>query len=419
MNFKVFLVVLFIFTKAISQETRSEVHFNIVANENENLFLKANDNGQFNKPESKINIVNSFVSKRNKYQTYSLLSLGSNVNILYFDVKVNSKFGAIHFGKILPQTNKNSLKSEMVFSLNAEGIPGISYYSPEIQFKNNTILFEIYQGKFQSQDNYSDGPLLHYKSLELKNKFKRFETSYKIQHAVQFGGKTFYGKSIPVTPKIFFDVLTGGGGNSSQTVIDQGYKVGNGLGSYTFLLESIRSKTHFAIYYEHYFDDLSGMKFKNFGDGILGFRVEKNNNFFQYEFIDSTNQSGNQHPPGVDSYYWHQTYRFGWTNKNDSLGNIFISPLENRKKIHYLSTKYDLKYFDISIQYAKTKNYVPYNFKNNNKPIENSNRVIESNTFNSIMLSKKVGLNTVSLTYFLDKKAKSFSNIMLSYHLKL
>ena len=30
--------------------------------------------------------------------------------------------------------------------------------------------------------------------------------SFKLQHAVQFGGETFYGKSIPVTPKIFFDV---------------------------------------------------------------------------------------------------------------------------------------------------------------------------------------------------------------------
>ena len=91
----------------------------------------------------------------------------------------------------------------MIFSKNAEGIPGISYYSKPKQFKNNTLLFEIYQGKFQSQDNYSNAPFLHYKSLEVQNQNNRFMISFKLQHAVQFGGETFYGKSIPVTPKIF------------------------------------------------------------------------------------------------------------------------------------------------------------------------------------------------------------------------
>ena len=64
---------------------------------------------------------------------------------------------------------------------------------------------------------------------------------------IPFGGETFYGKSIPVTQ--IFDVLTGIGGNKSQTVIDQGYKVGNGLGSYTFLLKNTNSKINYSIYY--------------------------------------------------------------------------------------------------------------------------------------------------------------------------
>ena len=32
----------------------------------------------------------------------------------------------------------------------------------------------------------------------------------------------------------------------------------------------------------------------------------------------------------------------------------------------------------MSIQSAKEKNYIPYNFKNNNEPIENSNSMINS-----------------------------------------
>ena len=419
MNFKFFLIFLVFFSKVLSQEIKSLINFNIVGNENENLFLSANDNGQFNKIGNQINIQNFYVSKNKKYESYSSISLGSNSNILSLDFKINSKFGSIHLGKILPQTNKNSFKTEMIFSKNAEGIPGISYYSKPKQFKNNTLLFEIYQGKFQSQDNYSNAPFLHYKSLEVQNQNNRFMISFKLQHAVQFGGETFYGKSIPVTPKIFFDVLTGGGGNKSQTVIDQGYKVGNGLGSYTFLLRNTNSKINYSIYYEHYFDDLSGMKLKNLGDGVFGLMLEKNNNYFQYEYIDTTNQSGNQHPPGVDSYYWHQTYRFGWTNKGESLGNIFISPLNNRKRIHHLSVKYHFKHFDMSIQSAKEKNYIPYNFKNNNEPIENSNSMINSNIFSGIILSKKISSNMISLGYYFDNKNKSISNIMLSYQIQL
>ena len=156
MNFKFFLIFLVFFSKVLSQEFKSLINFNIVGNENENLFLSANDNGQFNKIGNQINIQNFYVSKNKKYESYSSISLGSNSNILSLDFKINSKFGSIHLGKILPQTNKNSFKTEMIFSKNAEGIPGISYYSKPKQFKNNTLLFEIYQGKFQSQDNYSN-----------------------------------------------------------------------------------------------------------------------------------------------------------------------------------------------------------------------------------------------------------------------
>ena len=161
------------------------------------------------------------------------------------------------------------------------------------------------------------------------------------------------------------------------------------------------------------------MKLKNLGDGVFGLMLEKNNNYFQYEYIDTTNQSGNQHPPGVDSYYWHQTYRFGWTNKGESLGNIFISPLNNRKRIHHFSVKYHFKYFDMSIQSAKEKNYIPYNFKNNNEPIENSNSMINSNVFSGIILSKKISSNIISLGYYFDNKNKSISNIMVSYQIQL
>ena len=70
MSFKFFLIFLVFFSKVLSQEIKSLINFNIVGNENENFFLSANDNGQFNKIGNQINIQNFYVSKNKKYVSY-------------------------------------------------------------------------------------------------------------------------------------------------------------------------------------------------------------------------------------------------------------------------------------------------------------------------------------------------------------
>jgi len=52
------------------------------------------------------------------------------------------------------------------------------------------------------------------------------------------------------------------------------------------------------------------------------------------ESIISTNQSGKKHPPGIDSYYWHNVYTKGWMHDKFSIGNAFINPTNNRIKFY-------------------------------------------------------------------------------------
>ena len=90
----------------------------------------------------------------------------------------------------------------------------------------------------------------------------------------------------------------------------------------------------------------------NFGDGLLGINVNTSKINFNFEIVDTRNQSGNQHPPGVDSYYYHGVYEFGWSNKGLTLGNSFIHPNSNRKFVYNIGLESIIDNFKLITRYA-------------------------------------------------------------------
>ena len=46
-------------------------------------------------------------------------------------------------------------------------------------------------------------------------------------------------------------------------------------------------------------------------DGLYGYNYKDENKSITIEYLKTTFQSGNIHPPGIDSFYWHIPYTFG------------------------------------------------------------------------------------------------------------
>ena len=107
---------------------------------------------------------------------------------------------------------------------------------------------------------------------------------------------------------------------------------GNHLGFWNFQFNN--EKIRFS--YDKFFDDASGFEFKNGIDGNWNFDFYFTDPSFVRKIginvLHTTDQSGNIHPPGIDSYYWHHVYTYGWRHNSFSYGNPLISPENNRKK---------------------------------------------------------------------------------------
>lgn len=202
----------------------------------------------------------------------------------------------------------------------------------------------IYQEETHTDNNnYSQDVLYHRKYLQLKAAHPSSVVygSLGIDMAAQFGATVYKDDTVYSYPhklEEFFKVLVPlEGGNDSPTY-DQVNITGNQVGSYLFELGYYHSAAwQMRGYYEHLFDDHSGMAFANGADGVWG--IEYSNSLFKgvegvvLEYVVTTNQSGpflwdatDEIPIQVshgDNYYQHLIS--GWAHAGYTQGTPFIS----------------------------------------------------------------------------------------------
>tara|TARA_Y100001970_G_scaffold279460_1_gene386861 strand:- start:1889 stop:3154 length:1266 start_codon:yes stop_codon:yes gene_type:complete len=417
---KILFILIFLISKGLSQN-QNKIQINLFGNDNYTHFLNNNKNGIYSPNKVKSNIIfkNTYINDNFTNLNFHLnWMLNKNgLKILEFHSKYSNKIMNVKVGSFSNEKLYDSpiySSGSMVFSNNAEKIPGIAINSNWINiYRLFEIKAELFQGKFPKQTGYKGGPYLHYKSLLLKRSFNDLSLGFSIQHAVQHGGYDQNNKKIPNTFENYINVFFARSGDESQPGQDQAYKAGNGLGAFTLFMQ----KNNLKLYFEHYFDDKSGVKTLNFGDGLLGIEYLSKNIILNVELIDTTDQSGNRHPPGVDSYYYHDVYKFGWSNNGLTIGNSFISPFSNRKIIYNSNIKLNIKNTSLILQYADSKIFVPYLSKNNNLPYENHNDVLEKNNFLMLGFEKKISLNRMLMVSY--AKEKNRSNFVLSYLIEL
>lgn len=249
----------------------------------------------------------------------------------------------------------------MVWSGNSRPIPQVSVGIPHfvnfpgtngwMQIKGEIsygiFVDDAYQKEHKGEGKpYSKHVLYHRKYLILKfEKEKPFYGSIGIDMAAQFGGTIYdnpnFKTSVTKFPsgiKSFFKVFVPLSGGNDSPLIDQVNVTGNHLGSYLLEIGYRKKNWHAKLYHERYFDDHSGMIFKNKWDGLWGieYRTIKKKLITGavFEIMNSKDQSGpflfdkTEELPlktsGADFYYGHMAYN-GWTHRGHTMGTPFIA----------------------------------------------------------------------------------------------
>jgi len=140
---------------------------------------------------------------------------------------------------------------------------------------------------------------------------------------------------------------------SNHDIINQ---AGNHLGSIDVALEVDNRQANWYLYYQHPFEDKSGVAFQNMPDGLYGIRwknarFDSRNGFrltqLTVEFLTTMNQSGfdfeigSRLYNGADDYFNNYQYVDGWTHRRRVIGTPFLTPwLDSREDLHNLKGGY-------------------------------------------------------------------------------
>lgn len=251
----------------------------------------------------------------------------------------------------------------MIESGNALGVPRIGTITTK-KINNHNIKFSFYHGQLNRNKYIVEKPFLHEKKLYFSSTYLKNIFSIGLSHSVIWGGETIDNGKQPQRFEDFIRVVFGNPGDDNATNSDQINALGESVGMWDFSFERTNKDYTMKIYHQNFFEDGSGLNLNdkmNEFDGLWGIRIQKGKIRSVYEFLKTTYQGGSFHPPGLDSYYWSGAYRPGWVYNGQTIGNIIISPQNNRVKAHFLSIGFfdnDNNFFLMS--FLRTKQFYPY-----------------------------------------------------------
>lgn len=265
---------------------------------------------------------------------------------------------------------KNDLLSSggMTFSTNARPIPQVRLSIPEytpvpftkhwLHVKGHVAYGRFTDDNFQERftggrSKFTKGTYYHSKAafVKVENEKSLVSVELGIEMAAQFGGDCYYPNgdgtyTVIATPnklKDFIKVFIPSGGGSDASESDQINILGNHVGSYSAAVSYRFPDWKVRAYYEHFFEDRSGMVF-TYGmwkDCLTGLEVTLPENPVATavvgEFIYTKHQSGafhyldgfNKPFTGADNYYNNGQYA-GWEHWGQGLGNPFLTaPIYN------------------------------------------------------------------------------------------
>lgn len=251
---------------------------------------------------------------------------------------------------------------DMVQSANARPIPEVNLSIPEfavvpytkgwLQVKGDFAVGRSFDTDYLEHVAYPGEPyirnvLWHHKSFFVQiadtEGGKPFSAILGIRHAAQWGGTSTdpqAGKQ-PQSLKDLLRVIVGKEGGSGASQSSRINVLGNHYGSYDLKLAYRGAGWKASLYWQHYFEDTSGMEFANARDGLWGAELElfrfKWVRKVVFEFFDTRYQSGPFHfieyvrpgrGGGADNYYNNGEYVTGVSYFGQGLGSPLITSPE-------------------------------------------------------------------------------------------
>ncbi|ADB42374.1 capsule assembly Wzi family protein [Spirosoma linguale] len=212
-------------------------------------------------------------------------------------------------------------------------------------------------GWFSNTDSIQNS-FLHQKALFLRvSLFRNRVRLYGgVTHYAQWGGQSSkYKDGITVNGKIpsslstYKDIILVRQPPRDTAVysrFDLENQAGNHLGSIDVAVEVDNQQANWFLYYQHPFEDKSGVAFKNMPDGLYGVRwknkrVDAHTGFIirqiTAEFLTTLSQSGfnfdinNRLYNGADDYFNNYQYVDGWTHRQRVVGTPFMTRWQDSK----------------------------------------------------------------------------------------
>lgn len=355
-----FFLIFFLFLSILFPKENKKISINIYDYDKPEWWSKFNNNG-LNFTQSNISLL-----YKNTFDNYELLinTYVSNEKIIvgesYISLSVLDSY-KIKFGRYYRDFStylNNDLSSgSMLIGVNALPTPKIGLLG-ENQIKKNSkfkFTYGLAHSILDKNDIYNKSPYIHEKFLYLIKNDNNYEYGFGFVHEAMWGGGTYLNGEFPNSFNDFLKVIISADG---EKVDGQPHAnaLGNHLGIWDFYYTKKNKSNILKFYYQHFFEDTSGLRFANRLDGLWGFEYRDLSSGFNFlmEYLNTSNQD--RDPPYVsENYYNHGEYTLGWSYKGYVIGNPFINNINNNpsKVIHAGISNNDFNNYKFKILLSK------------------------------------------------------------------
>ena len=356
---KLFLI-FFLFLSILLPEENKKISINIYDYDKPEWWSKFNNNG-LNFTQSNISF-----SYKNTFDNYELLinTHISNEKIIVGESYISFpvvdtykiKFGR-YYRDFSTYLNNNLSSGSMLIGINALPIPKIGLLG-ENQIKKYSkfkFTYGLAHSILDKNDIYNKSPYIHEKFVYLIKNDNNYEYGFGFVHEAMWGGSTYLNGEFPSSFNDFLKVIISADGDKVDGQ-PHANAIGNHLGIWDFYFIKKNKSDILKFYYQHFFEDTSGLRFANRLDGLWGFEYRDSSSGFNFlvEYLNTSNQD--RDPPYVrENYYNHDEYTLGWSYKGYVIGNPFINNINNNpsKVIHAGISNNDLSNYKFKILLSK------------------------------------------------------------------
>ena len=362
-------IIFLLFLSILLPKENKKISINFYDHDQVEWWSKFNNNG-LNFDQSNI-----LLSYKNTFDNHELLinTHASNDKIIFGESYISFllldvykiKFGR-YYRDFSTYLNDELSSGSMLIGMNALPIPKIGLLGEYEIKKNNKFKFTygIAHSILDKNHVYNKSPFIHEKFLYLIKNNDNHEYGFGFVHEAMWAGSTYENGKFPSSINDFFKVIISADGKKIEGQ-PHANALGNHLGIWDFYYSQKNKSNIIKFYYQHFFEDTSGLRFQNRFDGIWGFEYKDLSSKLNFlmEYINTSNQD--RDPPYVnENYYNHSEYKLGWSYKGYVIGNPFINNVPS-KIIHSGISMDELNNYKFKILLSKridTNDTLKYSF---------------------------------------------------------